>query len=244
MDSIQVAICDASRKTADYYTRLLHHIADKNRLHISISSYSSAEKLLYEISSYPNRFQLIYSNILLGKMDGIQLARHLRKHNCNTEIVFMAPGPEFTFDSFEVNPLTFLDKNLITDAEFEEIFFKAIMNFCSGMNTLYTVKTARSITNIPIKEIEYFQEQNRLITIFFSGKSLFFCDSLDKIAGHLNALNFHFLNPSRSFLVNPAHINCIENGKIILFSGQNIPIHLEKYREIKNEFTNYLIKNR
>ena len=237
MDTLQIAFCDTDRKSVGYYSRLLRKIAIKNKIKIEITEFYSAEQLLYEISAAPNKYKIFFLNVVLGKMNGIELAEQLRNINCSLQIIFTAIGTESIFDTFKINPTAYINKATITEPEIEAAFMKAVFKYSKSHT--YTVCTASAVLGIPTEKIEYFEVRGPIILIFCNHNFYYRCDTVAAIKKALP----NFISTCNNFIVNPAYIERIERYRVILSTGQNIPLDLNRYYFVKKAFTKYLLNN-
>ena len=236
MDTVQIALCDTSRESVSYYSRLFDKIAAKKNINLGITECYSAEQLLYEMSSSANKYQLLLLNISLGKMDGAILAEHLRNMNCTLPIIFTFSGTELTFDVLHTNAIALIDKNAAADAEIETVLTKIIYQ-CSQSRT-FTIDTPSAMLEISAEAIKYFEFRGPLALVHCSNHIIHYCRNT--AAGIANIFP-DFINTCNGFMINPKYIEQIEHYKIILSTRQNIPLNPEKYNIIKNAFTAYLL---
>ncbi len=235
MDTVQIALCDTGRKSVNYYSRLLRKIAIKNKINIEITEFYSAEQLLYEISASPNKYKIFFLNVVLGKMNGIELAERLKNINCSLQIIFTDIGTEHIFDTFKINPTAYIDKNTITESEIEVVFMRAVFKYSTSHT--YTVCTSSAVLEIPTEKIEYIEIRGPIVLIVCNHNVYYRCDSAAAIEKALP----DFITTCNNFIVNPAYIERVERYRIILSTGQNIPLDLNRYNLVKDTFTEYLL---
>lgn len=236
MDTVQIALCDTSRESVSYYSRLFDRIATKKNINLEITECYSAEQLLYEMASSANKYQLLLLNISLGKMDGVILAEHLRNMNCTTPIIFTFSGTELTFDVLQTNAIALIDKNAAADSEIETVLTKIIYQ-CS-QNRTFTIDTSSAMLEISAEAIKYFEFRGPLALVHCSNHIIYYCRNT--ATGIANIFP-DFINTCNGFMINPKYVEQVEHYRIILSTGQNIPLNPEKYNTIKNAFTAYLI---
>lgn len=235
MDTVPIALCDTCRKTVSFYSRLLREIAIKNKIHIEITEFFSAAQFLYEMSAAPMKYKILFLNVALGSTDGILLAEHLRDMNCSLQIVFTASGTERTFDTFQIDPIAFIDTTTAGEAEVESAFLKAISR--NEENRIYPVRTPSAILALPTDRIAYFEARGPMILVSCDSHVYISCDTISEIE---KALPF-FIRTGSNFLINLAFAERLERYKVILSTGQNIPLNLNRYQAVKEAFTEYLL---
>lgn len=121
---IKIAICDDNPIVVEYYKALILDSAKENDVDVKITEFISGEQLLFILSDHPNEVDVIYLDILMGKMNGIETARRLRELGCFAQIIFLTTSDEYVFEAFEVEPFYYIVKDEMSNGRFKEIFRK------------------------------------------------------------------------------------------------------------------------
>lgn len=99
---MRVAICDDE---AIYREETKKAILAYNK-EIDIAEYTDGSELVQS----GERFDLIFLDIEMPKMDGMEAAKKLRENKDDAEIVFLTSHDEFVYDAFDVRAMQFLKK--------------------------------------------------------------------------------------------------------------------------------------
>lgn len=84
------------------------------------TEYRSAEEMLFECgNAFP--FDVLFLDIELKEMNGMEVARKIRQTDENAVIVFVTNAPAYAFEGYEVQALRYLLKPATTE-KIEEIF--------------------------------------------------------------------------------------------------------------------------
>ena len=96
----------------------------KYQYKLELEVYSSGEELIcgYEEG---NRFDLIYLDIEMKGIDGIETARWIREQHYHMILIYVSSYDTYLKQLFEVEPFRFLQKPVSLEA-FEEVFLKAV----------------------------------------------------------------------------------------------------------------------
>ncbi|MFT3985961.1 MAG: response regulator, partial [Lachnospiraceae bacterium] len=97
---LTVYLCDDSRETIEKYSDLITRTAQKNQIDIALSVFENGESLIFHLSDTPDLPDIIYLDILMGKLNGIDTAKRLREFGCKAEIIFLTTSEDYVFDSF------------------------------------------------------------------------------------------------------------------------------------------------
>ena len=103
---INIAVCDDEKCMSEKIEKLVEGFFRKKNTNISVSEYSSGEELLKS----NERIDILFLDIGMCGMDGIETARRLRAHGYNGFLIFITVLKEMVFQSFEVQPFDYLVK--------------------------------------------------------------------------------------------------------------------------------------
>ena len=84
-----VAICDDDMFFREELRSILFLYKAERRLHIDVYLYNSGESLLADKKA----FDMVFLDYQMPGMDGMDVARELRKRNCTCSIVFVTSYP-------------------------------------------------------------------------------------------------------------------------------------------------------
>lgn len=240
---LRIAICDDNRKERERYARFISECAEKHKTDIELACFESGESLLFEYSDAPHQVDIIYLDIIMGKIDGIETARKLRNEGCLAQIVFLTNcGTEYLFDSFELNPAYYLLKEEINFEKFEKSFLHTLsLTLEKKEEELFSFEVNGVPEVIPIKEISHFEIWSRVITVYYDDKSTDFYGRFKELENRL--IGTDFIRVHRSYLVNLPYIARLEGQDIILKTGVRVPIGENFVKSVKKTFVEYISRS-
>ena len=103
---INIAVCDDEKCMSEKIVKMIEDFFGKKNTVISVAEYSSGEELL----KCNEGIDILFLDIGMQGMDGIETARRLRMHGYNGFLVFITVLKEMVFRSFEVQPFDYLVK--------------------------------------------------------------------------------------------------------------------------------------
>ena len=105
----RIAICDDSAADAVFVADLLANWARQRNAAIHTELFSSAENFLFRYAE-ENAFDILLLDIEMGAMDGVTMAKRLRRENDAVQIVFITGYSDYISEGYEVAALHYLMK--------------------------------------------------------------------------------------------------------------------------------------
>ncbi len=106
---LHIAICDDHRTEIDYLKTLVSQWANERDFALRISTFESAESFLFAYDE-DKSFDILLLDIQMKAMDGVELAKQIRKDNESLQIIFITGYPDFMAEGYEVSALHYLLK--------------------------------------------------------------------------------------------------------------------------------------
>ena len=104
---IRIAICDDDTQDLQ---RALNALQQKVQAEeIEVDLFDNGDKLLYKMRQNA-AYDVIFLDVLMPCLNGIDTAREIRKLNSECAIVFLTNSPEFALDSYSVEAFSYLLK--------------------------------------------------------------------------------------------------------------------------------------
>ncbi|MEM1486215.1 LytTR family DNA-binding domain-containing protein [Oscillospiraceae bacterium PP1C4] len=236
---INIILCDDNTVLLEKYKKVLNQLAEKYCYDISITTFFSGEQLLFHLSENPNEASIIYLDILMLDLNGIDTAKRLRQIGCHSEIIFLTSCKDFVFESFDAYPLHYIVKDSKSEREkLEQAFLKSIKLTLEKEKELFLCSRGRQKKKIPLHKISYFEIHGRIVAVHYEGKSFDFYSNMDTLQVDLNEK--FFIRCHRSFLVNLKFIDTINKDNLLLSSGDVIPLGSTYAKDVKRSFASCL----
>lgn len=240
---LKIVICDDNHEERECYTHFISDSAEKHHIDIELACFESGESLLFEYIDTPHQVDIIYLDILMGTIDGIDTARKLRDAGCLAQIVFLTNcGTEYLFDAFESAPAYYLMKAEMNFEKFEKAFLRTLaLALEKKEEELFSFEINGIVEAIPIKDISHFEIWSRVITLYTSDRSVGFYGKMRELRDLLESKNF--IQVHRSYLVNLPYIARLEGRDIILKTGMRVPIGEMFVKSVKQVFVEYISRS-
>lgn len=234
---INIAVCDDDLIFASKIETILYEISRKKLIDMDVEVFSDGSELWKYISSGKS-FELIYLDIEMMKLNGIDLAKKIREKDTNVMIIYISNYENYFIELFEVEPFRFIKKP-IDERIFLDYFEKAYERMIQN-EVYFEYKFNKIPHKIMLKDIIYFESSKRLIIIwnkFAYGK---FYGKLDVVEKQLKNGKIPFLRIHQSFLVNYRFVQKISFTKVVLTDGTELHISEDRQKTIRAKYNELL----
>lgn len=227
---MRIAICDDQKADRETVITALKSIL-KN---FSINEFDNAAELLRNHAALP--YDLIITDILMPKTNGIDAAAELRKTDNSTPIVFMSTSEEFGVQSYRVLAFDYLMKPL--DTEQLRACIKRLLARRKKRHFI-TIPYSGTDTKILLSNIQCVESNLRKVIFTLSENREI--EISGKLAEYEKQLVMHgFCRCHKSYLVNIEHIDSIENDTFHLTGGKAIKISRTHLQNAKKAYFDYV----
>ena len=226
----KIAVCD---DVASVCNELKTMIMDmKNDLickEITIDTFYSGEALIDNIKE-ENLYDLIFLDIELGKINGVEVGHIIRKQmeDYVTKIIYISSKDIYDRQLFDVQPLHFLKKPIDSKKIFDDI--QLAMKISEKENRNFEFKSFRNTIKVPYRDILYFESRGRKVFLVGTKNNYTFYGNIKDLE---EVLPKFFIHPNRSYFVNYEFVTCFKFEELIMTDGSIIPISRNKRKEIR-----------
>ena len=226
----QIAVCDDEQIVCD----MVSETVSRWKPDVKVQCFSSGEALL---AAY-DFFDVIFLDIDMQGIDGIETGRRIRKKDHETKIIYLTSYRDYVAGAFEVHAFQYLLKP-ISPAQLTH-FLDEIFQYVkkTDKRTILDFQTNEGIVCVDAAEICYFEFTDRKIRLVTLNGVYTMRGKISSIYDRTSSLGFSM--PHKSFVVNFLHVKNVRNLDIFLDNGDSIPLSQKKQRAWKQELTNYL----
>lgn len=120
---IKIAVCDNDINITTFIEENIYKIAKEKSYAVGIDIFFDGVQLTKRVEGGTN-YDLIYLDIEMNDLSGIDAGHIMRKMDCTALIIYISSYEEYLRELFEVEPFRFLDKP-IDDTLFKAYFISA-----------------------------------------------------------------------------------------------------------------------
>lgn len=228
---LRIAICDDVIELTSQLEKMIIEIGKRHFIEADIEIFYSGDELLKYIKR-ENNFDLIFLDIEMEVINGIQVGNEIRESmkDNNTQIVYISGKTEYAMDLFRIRPFDFLVKPL----DFN-VVKRVFLTYLRAIDktTYFSYKKGRAHNNVEIKDIIYFEANNRKVNIVSKDIKDSFYSSMIKVYENVKDKGFIYIH--KSFIVNTLYIRSYLYDKVILFDDKELPISQSRRKVIRHK---------
>lgn len=228
---VKIAVCDDEASARQNIISLISEYLDANNLMADITEFESGEEFL---ASDTEKFHLVFLDIFMSGMNGMDTARILFQQNKSIKIVFCSASEKFGVQSYDVRAMRYLvkppEKERVTDV-LEEFF-----HIYTTLKTI-TVKVDRVEEHIYVNDIIWLESDNHNCIIHTADRDYITRSTFAQISEQLPMSDF--FRPVRYAMVAFKAVRSIPSDKLILSDGTNISIPKDSRASVKKAYMDY-----
>ena len=152
MQTYQLAVCDDRPEDSRLVARLASRWARQAGAEAEIESFPSAEAFLFRYEEKKD-FDVLLLDIEMTGMDGVELARTVRRDNEAVQIVFITGYSDYIAEGYEVSALHYLMKP-VNEEKFHQVLTRAVGRLARNEPFL-TLELPGETVRVPLPEIRY-----------------------------------------------------------------------------------------
>lgn len=218
-------MCDDKKEDAEYVAGCVEQWARLGGRRVDIRMFSSAEAFLFAYSG-DQGYDFLLLDIEMGEMDGVSLAKELRRDNDSLQIIFVTGYSDYIAEGYEVSALHYLMKPVKQDKLFS-VLDRAADRLHRDERTL-DIKADGGLVRVPVRKIRYVDVQLNYITVH-ADTEVTVKMPLSEMAQKLDE---RFYRVGRSAIVNLTFIRNVTKTEICLQDGARIPLPRGAYKTI------------
>ncbi len=236
---IRIAIVDDEKTFVHMYQKEIAHLFDKCSVECTIDTYTNSNIFQSEYRS--NEYDLIFLDIDMPEVTGIEVASELRKMGSKATLVFVSNHDHFVFETFRYAPYRFVRKDKLLNDTAE-----MVTSFCRALEKRPTHML------LDLEDEKNSLEDLSQIMYFYSIRHDIFFYNTQKISVHLamrtytmdqleeELKNKGFIRIHRTYLLNHQWILRIQGDAVYLKNGDSLPLSRGRAEGVKQEYQKLL----
>lgn len=230
MQKIVIGICDDEVSQREYLSQMCYHYFTEHAITYDCIFFESGDSVL---DYRGENIQLLFLDIAMGGMNGIEVLRSVEAMDKVNQIVFVSSHEEAVWDAFGRKTLGF-ERKPVAYQKVAKWIETAIRE---QQDNFIKCRTITGNQWIEVDKIYYIEAQKNYVNFYT-------CENAFLVSGNLKfweekLKDCFMIRVHKTFLVNPFYISSI--GKdVLLKNGSKLPIGRQFQEQLQNEYNAYV----
>lgn len=209
---LSIGICDDNYDARFSLRSALERLLVESSGQARFLEFSSGEGLLGWLDRHQGELDLVFLDMEMGEMDGMETARRLRQAHEGLQLVFVTGFSDRVFDGYTVGALGYLLKPA-KPQQLEEILQRAAAILHRQEEQVFLCRSGDITYRIPKGSILYFVSDRRQVTCVTPQRSYTFYGKLDQVAQEVGR---GFVRIHQRYLVRAGAVERVTTGEVLL----------------------------
>ena len=215
---MEIAVVDDEKTIREHICALIEEHQPEN----CIEAYATGEELL----ASGKRFDIVFLDIQMDGINGIEAARSLRERQGDIVLIFITGIKEYVFDALDLYAFQYLLKPIDED-KFAEVLERAVREAARKKERRVLFIKSRNLT-LDQSEILYIESRAKKVEIHTVRQTIEIYAAMDELEGQLGE---EFYRCHRAYIVNMDCITEYDSESITLTNGDRVYLTKKKYGE-------------
>lgn len=221
----KIAICDDCETDRVHLAKCVRHWAAQTGHTVQLASFSGAESFLFHYCEEKD-YDMLLLDIEMGNMDGVTMAKKLRRENDTIQIIFVTGYSDYIAEGYEVAALHYLMKP-VQEEKLHSVLSRAAEKVLRNEKVL-NLETGGVFVRISVHQIRYAEVMGNYVTIHAASDH-----TVKMTLGELEKqLDERFYRVGRSCIVNLNFISRVTKTEIRLSDGTSLPLPRGAYEPL------------
>lgn len=217
---LRIGICDDSAEARLALRASLERALDRRRNpEASWFEFSSGEGLLRWMEKHAGELDMVFLDIEMGEVDGLETARRLREADESLQLVFVTGYADYVFDGYSVGALGYLMKPPKPE-QLDELLERAAAARVREGDRVFLCRSGETWYRIPRKSIRYFVSDRRRVTCVSTARACTFYGRLDEVERELGE---GFVRIHQRYLVRAGAVDRMEGNQVFV-GEESLPV--------------------
>lgn len=231
---IRIAVCDDEDQTCENLISLIKSFFEKTQRQIWLTKYNNGYKFLED----KIHFDIIFLDIDMPGMDGIETAKKLRNWDVKSKIIYVTNYDIYKNQAYKVHAFDYIEKPINESNIFPVLKDALYYLDNAAKKQKFAFKTEAGVITIELDDIYYFEYVMRKVVINTKKGKYFAAYTLRELREKFSKYNF--ASPHKSFIVNMFYVKYIKQFDIFMENGDVLPLAQKQAVGFKRKFNDFL----
>lgn len=237
MKTIEIAVCDDEQIHIDRLVRYIEVYSEECEMDINITAYNSGRVLLEDIEKDILKYDIVFLDVEMPDIDGVDTARKIRKIRQDVIICFVTSFDKYAIQAYGVEALAYVVKP-VAYAELKRVLGRAVVmvqyafDYKEAEERYVEVPIAKNTRIVDVRTIQYIEKRRNKCVLHCTDAELTCYETLKKIHDKLDKNTFIYAH--QGYIVNFDAIKEVKDSVICFGDGVEVPLSRSHYKEVKD----------
>ncbi len=223
--SYRIAICDDSPQDAQFVQSILSRWASERGAELRVEHFPSAESFLFRYEE-DKSWDILLLDIEMGEMDGVSMAKQVRRENETVQIVFITGYSDYIAEGYEVAALHYLMKP-VKEEKLCSVLDRALEKHKQNERCL-NLELSGEMVRLPFYEIRYLDVRQNYVTVHAKREY-----TIKRTLGEFEKeLDERFCRVGRAMILNLKYVQRVTKTEVHLSDGTVLPLPRGAYEPL------------
>ena len=234
MDKYTIFICDDDKEDREKVENLIKEYGNCNECSFILEQFESGTELVKMIKK-AKKPDIIFLDINMKEIDGIEAARKIREFLPDIPIVLVTAYINYALEGYKVKASRFLVKDELQDTISECL--NSIISEISRRPQELDFSFVEGNIRLKLDDLSYIETDAHVQVFHVGNKTYRIYKKLEEVEKELSG--FGFVRVHKSFVVNLRYVTKISSYRLYLSTGEEMSVPRDRYNEVKNRYALY-----
>ncbi len=234
-DMLLVAIVDDDEKDAALLKELVTSYFESRSISVMIHLFQDGLTFIRSEGFH----DLVFLDIQMGKVNGLETAHFLRKFNQESVLIFVTNMAQFAIRGYEVDALDFIVKPA-TASSISYVLDKAMKRISGTGASMLSIRTPEGTVVLQANDLTYVEVYDHNLVYHTQTREYTVRGKLSEVMEKLDPSRFVLCN--RSFIVNLRYVSSV-SGDAVMIGDTRISVSKGHKKELMQRFSGFLGDN-
>lgn len=237
MRTIEIAVCDDEQIYIDRIVKYIEVYSEEYELDINVTAYNSGNSLLKDIEDDQSKYDIIFLDVEMPNIDGVDAARKIRKITKDVIICFVTSYDKYAIQAYGVEALAYVVKP-VAYAELKRVLARAVVlvqyayDYKEAEERYIEVPVARDTRIVDVRTIQYIEKRRNQCVLHCTDAEITCYETLKKLCSRLDKNTFIYVH--QGYIVNFNSIKEVKENVVCLGDGVEVPLSRSHYKTVKD----------
>lgn len=216
---LRIGICDDEQAARFSLRCALERCLERMDITYTLYEFSSAEGVMEWLSKHPTELDLLFLDIEMRGINGMEAAQKICENDSNLSLVFVTGYADYVFDGYTVGALDYIIKPPNKD-RLARVLTRVQALLHKREPETFTVQNTDGLFRVPLNSILYFMSDRRQVILVTKTSRIPFYAKLDEVEQQFDKT---FVRLHRRYL---ARVQAIDSmvGELAYVGEESLPV--------------------